>query len=337
MLNYMKVLCQIDGISGRENKVREFIISNLPKNCDYKTDNLGNLIVRKRGQKKPKSTVMLSAHMDEVGMIVTAIEEDGSLRFTSVGGVEPGVMLANRVRVNENIGVVGSKPIHMQSSEERERPAKEESLYIDIGTSTKEESEKLVSLGDSVCFLSEFRYIGKNLVKAKAIDDRFGCALLLKLLNEYDEYDLNCAFLVQEEVGLRGASAATFAIDPDIAVVFEATTAADLPEVSEQKKVCKLGDGPVIPFMDRATIYDKELFDLAGNLAKENEIQWQTKTVIAGGNDAGAIHSSKAGVKAISVSIPCRYIHSPSCMADVRDIEESYKLAKLLVSKVSKL
>ena len=334
MKKTLEKLCAIDGISGREGAVREKIISLLPKNCEYSVDALGNLIVRKCAKKSPKNKVMLSAHMDEVGMIITHIEQDGCLRFSRVGGIDPAVLVGRLVKVDGVSGVIGSKPIHLKSAQERKKPVSLDDLFIDIGASSAKQAENAVRLGDCVAFDGEFWQFGEGKVKAKAIDDRFGCAVLLELLKDDIEYDFTCAFLVQEEVGLRGAKAAAYAVNPDIAVIFEATTAADTPLSTADKKVCELGAGAVVPFMDNATIYDKELYDLAFSVATESNILCQTKTLISGGNDAGAISQSRGGVRTISISLPCRYLHSACCIADEDDMFAVLSLARKFLTKV---
>ena len=326
-----------DGVSGRENLVRETLISLLPSDCEYKIDALGNLIVKKHGKKCSKNKVMLSAHMDEVGMIVTFIESDGSLRFSTVGGIDPDVIVGSCVRVNNICGVIGSKPIHLKSAQERSKSISVDDLFIDIGASCKEQAEEQVNLGDVVTFDSGFLQFGQGKIKSKAIDDRFGCAILLELLRDDIEYGFTCAFLVQEEVGLRGAKPATYTINPDIALVFETTTAADTPLSSGKDKVCVLGNGAVVSFMDNATIYDSELYKLAFSTAKENNILCQTKTAIAGGNDAGAISQSGCGVKTISISLPCRYLHSACCVADEKDMDSVLNLAIEFLPKLFEL
>ena len=169
---------------------------------------------------------------------------------------------------------------------------------------------------------------------SKAIDDRAGCAILLHLLEQDAPYDFTAAFLVQEEVGLRGAKAAAYTVDPDFALVLEATTAADIAGAEEDAKVCCLGGGPVVSFMDRSTIYDKELYRMAFSLAEKNGISCQTKSRIAGGNDSGAIHVSRGGVRTLAISLPCRYLHSPSCLADLNDLDACTALLPLLVKSI---
>lgn len=336
MIELLKELCLINGISGDEEKVRDYIIEQIKDFCEYEIDNLGSIIAFKKGAKTPDKRIMVSAHMDEVGFIVNYINDDGSLEFTSVGGVDPSVVMGKRVSVGEKEinGVVGSAAVHNISKSDREKAPKLSSLCVDIGAKSREEASKLVRLGDSVYFESEFLRHGDNKIMSKAIDDRFGCAVMIKLLQSELEYDTYFTFVVQEEIGLRGARAAAYTVNPDVAVVIEATTASDIPSAEGEKKVCLLGNGPVVSFMDRATIYSKELYDLAFDTANKINVKCQTKTMIAGGNDAGAIHTSGGGVKTIAVSLPCRYIHSPSSVADVRDIEDSYRLIEEIIKRI---
>ncbi len=334
----LKDLCLINSVSGDEHTVREFIIERIKDVCEYYVDNLGNLICFKKGKNHAKK-LMICAHMDEVGFIVTSINNDGTLAFGEVGGIDPSVVIGRQVIVGEKglNGVVGSTAIHNLSKEEREKAPKIKSLYIDIGAESKEEAEKYVSLGDCVYFDSEYVRLGSSRIKSKAIDDRAGCAMMIQLLHESLEYDTHYVFNVQEEIGLRGSRVSAFAVQPDFAIVLEATTASDIDGVSGADKVCSLGCGPVVGFMDRSTVYDKELYRLAFDIAKEKNIPCQTKTRIAGGNDSGAIHLTGKGIRTIAVSVPCRYLHSPSCVIDFKDFENSYNLVKLLAKRIPQL
>lgn len=337
MKELLKELCLLNGVSGDEGTVREYIIEKIKDLCEYRTDNLGNLICLRRGAKTPEKKLMVCAHMDEVGMIVTSVRSDGTLTFGTVGGVDASVIIGRQVRVGKNLlsGVIGSTAIHNLSSEEREKAPKTDSLYIDIGATDKAEAEKYVKPGDCVYFDSEYVEFGTGKIKSKAIDDRAGCAMMIKLMQEEHEYDTYYVFNVQEEIGLRGSTVSAFSVQPDIAIVLEATTSADIDGVSGAKRVCSLGSGPVVSFMDRSTVYDKELYRLAFETAKELDIPVQTKTMIAGGNDSGAIHISGKGVRTTAVSVPCRYLHSPSCVIAYEDLENSYKLVKAMIKKVT--
>jgi endoglucanase len=338
MRELLKELCLINGVSGDEDRVREYISGKVGGYCDeMTTDNLGNLICFKKGRKSAKK-LMVCAHMDEVGFIITSINGDGTLAFDMVGGIDPSVVIGRQVTVGDGInGVVGATAVHNLSKEQRESAPTFSSLYIDIGAADKAEAEKHVRPGDCAYFDSEFTELGGGRIKSKAIDDRAGCAMMIKLMQEKLEYDTWFVFNVQEEIGLRGSRVSAFTVAPDFALVLESTTAGDIDGVIGAKRVCSVGKGAVVGFMDRSTIYDKELYRLAFDLAEKNGIPCQTKTMIAGGNDSGAIHISGKGVRTIALSLPCRYLHSPSSVIQWSDLEDSYKLVKLLVKEIPAL
>ncbi len=339
LFDTLKDLCMIDGPSGFEQEVAREICRRLDGKCQYTIDNLGNILAFKKGKETPKNKLMISAHMDEVGMIVTGALPDGMLRIGMVGGIDPRVVLGRPVTVGPKKikGVLGTKAMHMQTKEERSTAVPADKLYIDIGAKDKEDALSIVSLGDPVSFCASYQEFGEGFICSKAIDDRFGCAVLLTMIESELSYDTHFAFCVQEEVGLRGARAAAFTIAPDVAIVVETTTAADISGVEEHKQVCKLGDGPAVSFMDNATVYDRELYALAFDVARKNGIPCQTKTLVAGGNDAGAIHVSRGGVRTIAVSIPGRYLHSPSTVASKRDMEAAARLVPLLAAEAANL
>lgn len=335
----LKTLCELNGTSGREEAVREFLLAHLPKDASYTVDALGNLIVEKRGANRAKNKVMLASHMDEVGLIITYITEDGFLRFACVGGIDSRALFGKAVKVGEQgvSGVIGGKAVHQLTKDEKNTVPEAEDLLIDIGARTKAEAESLVSLGDNAYFDSEYIEFGDGFIKSKAIDDRAGNLIMLEMLQSDLPYDMTFCFTVQEEIGTRGAAAVTDTVAPDYAIVLESTTASDLPDVSGYRQVCKTGGGAVVGFMDRGTVYDKSLYDLAFRLAKENDIPCQTKTMVAGGNDASAIHKAAGGVKTVAVSVPCRYIHSASCVAKKEDIDSVARLARVLSETLATL
>ncbi len=332
MLDLIKDLCSLSGISGREDSVRDYIIEKIDGYAEYSVDALGNLLVFKKGRNPAKNKVMLDAHMDEVGMIVTGITSQGFIKFEKVGGINSKVIVGRSVRVGENAvnGVIGIKPIHLVDKDKEDAVPSADELYIDIGAKDKEEAQSVVSLGDAVWFNSDTVEFGNGFIKAKALDDRVGCAILIEMIRSELEYDAWFSFSVQEEIGTRGAQTAAFNIAPDYAIVVETTTAADISGVKDENRVCICGNGGAVSFMDRSTVYSKALFDRAFEIAKEKNILCQPKTLVAGGNDAGAIHKSRGGVKVLTVSVPCRYLHSPSCVIKYGDAEESLKLIKAL-------
>lgn len=337
MIPLIKNLCEVDGTSGREEKVRELIIKMLPSDAVYEIDGLGNLLVHKKGVKTPENKIMICAHMDEVALIVTYICDDGLLKFDAVGGISPAVLIGRTVRLEDGtVGTIGLKHIHLCSKKERESLPEIKDMYIDIGASSREESLKHVTLGEIAYFNSDFVEFGTDglRVKAKALDDRVGCALMLKLIGSDLPYDIDFAFTVQEEIGARGAFTATYAINPDIAIILETTTAGDICGVEKEKKACILGAGPVISYMDRGTVYDYNLYKTAMSIAEKNEILAQTKTLVAGGNDSQAVQRTGSGVKVMAVSVPCRYLHSPACVIDKRDLDMTEKLLQKLVEDI---
>lgn len=275
--------------------------------------------------------------MDEVGLIVTHVTDEGYLKFDFVGGVDRRVAIGKSVVLGDQAiqGIIGLKAIHLVSREERKKTPKTDSMYIDIGAKNKEEALKLVQPGTYGSFIGEPEAFGNGLLKAKAIDDRVGCAVMLALMKEELPMDVTFAFTAQEEVGTRGAFGAAFSVSPEIALVLETTTAADLPNVEEHRKVCAPGKGPVISYMDGGTIYDRGLFEDLRRLAEENQIPWQTKEYIAGGNDARSIQRSKAGVRVAAVSAAVRYLHAPASVGSVADFENMLKLARLFVADVA--
>lgn len=329
MLDLLKKLCLIDGTSGDEANVREFIINEIKDFCEYKVDNLGNIICFKKGANPTEKKIMLDAHTDEVGLIISSITEKGYLKFKTVGGIDTTALLFKKVKINNKVnGVIGGKPFHLLSSDDRKKAPKD--LYIDIGVKTREEALALVSLGDNAVVQSEFEILGEC-VKSKALDDRLGCAILIKLLKEFNEYDFYATFTVQEEVGLRGAKTSTFSLAPDFAIALESTTAADIAGSSPETVVCKQGNGPAISFMDNATVYDKVLYNAAIN----SGITCQPKAFVAGGNNAGSIHLSGSGVRTMAISAPCRYIHTSNSIVNISDIENMYKLTEYMLKNIA--
>ncbi len=323
----MKKLCLFRGPSGFEDEIREFIISEIKDFVDeYYVDNMGNLIVFKKGWERPKQKLMISAHMDEVGFIVNDITEGGLLKISAVGGFDARVLSGKAVTVGENAvhGVIGCKPIHLTEADERKNTPEIKDLHVDIGAASKEEALKAVAIGDMVCFDSEF-HADEHRIMSKAIDDRVGCYILIELIKTELPYDMYFTFVVQEEIGLRGAKAAAFTVEPDAAIVVEATTACDIPNAGECDKVCKMGEGAVISFRDRRTVYDKEFVRLAMKCGELAGVKTQLKLAVAGGNDAGAIHCSRGGVRTAAISFACRYLHSSMSIISTADVECVFK------------
>ena len=337
MLDTLKTLCYLSGASGSEDEVRDYILERvMPYSSEIITDSMGNLIITKKGKNQCGRRILICAHMDEVGIIITGIDDDGYLRFDFLGGIDRRVIIGKRVYIGKDRvpGVIGIKAYHLVSKEEEKSVPKREEMYIDIGLKSKDEVKELVSLGDAAVFDDSVLEFGDGYLKAKAIDDRVGCAAMIKLIESELPCDCTFAFTVQEEVGTRGAKIASARVKPDIAIVLEGTTAADLPEVPEGKRICSLGGGIVIPFMDKGTIYSRELYKTLTELADQNGIKWQTKTMIAGGTDASVVQRSGVGVDTIAISAPIRNIHSPASIAKISDFEVMPRLAMLLLDAI---
>ena len=330
-------LCGIDGVSGYENTVREFILNEFKKSTvpmDVQVDKMGNILVHLYGAEKPANTLQIDAHMDEVGFIITHINSDGTLRFATIGGIMDGMLFGHRVRIGDRLGLIGGKAMHLCKGDEGKKVPSADSMVIDIGCHSSEEAKQYVKIGDVGTFDAGLTWLNDNVYYGKAVDDRIGCLLLLELAMQQPAYDLWLTFTTQEEVGLRGAGVATEAIQPDYIVAIDATTAADVAGCSGADAVCKMGGGAVVSFADRATLYDPELYKRIIDLSSANQIPTQPKTQIAGGNNAGAMQRRLTGAYTATVSLPCRYIHSPTCMGTTADYDAMLQLVTLLAKEL---
>lgn len=344
-LKLIEKLTNASGVSGNESEVRNIIRQEIEKHVDeIRVDALGNLMAYKKPSKNnPSKTlpkVLLAAHMDEVGLMVTSIDKSGYLRFDKVGGIDNRVLLAKKILVGKDKipGIIGSKPIHLiWRKGEDKKVTPHSDLVIDIGATSQEDAQKFVSPGDYVMFDTKLEDWGK-ILKAKAFDDRIGCYLIIELLKGKYPFDLYAAFTTQEEVGLRGGTVAAYKANPDMAFILEGTGAGDMPQPNERDEslVPGLGLGPVITIMDRSVFCDKNLVKLLTDTAKANRISYQIKKPGIGGTDAGRIHLSKKGVPSVVLAIPSRYIHSPVCLSNKQDIENGYRLMKAVLIKIKK-
>ena len=350
-IELLRELCGRFGPSGCEGEVAEYIAKRIAPLCDsYCIDRMGNLLCLIRtgdSDASDRLRVMISAHMDEVGVMVTEICENGLLRFDTVGSINVPVLEGRAVTLGDEInrlpGLIASKAIHHVKREDRNKVTPRDQLYIDIGVSSREEAEKLVSIGTFGVFDSEFYRFGKDgaYVKAKALDDRMGCASMMIMMEELranpprNNLDLYFCFTVREEFGGAGARVAAQKLAPEISIVLESTTAADLPDVAESRQVAHLGRGVALSMMDRSTIYDRPLLELGLALAKERGIPAQIKQFVSGGNDSGVIHKSGTGVRAMALSVPTRYIHSASCVAALEDWRTQWELCGAILRQLS--
>lgn len=334
----LKELSEAFGVSGNEGDVRAVVLGAVREHVDeVKVDALGNVLAFKRGTGRQRMRVMLAAHMDEVGLMVVGYDNDGFLRVRSVGGIDPRVLPGTLLQVGpERIsGVIGVKPVHLLK-ENGDKVAKLEDLVVDIGAKSKDEAQKLAPLGTYVTFATRFCELGPT-VSGKAFDDRAGCAVLVELLRgERFRFDLHAAFTVQEEVGLRGARVAAYAIEPDCAFALEGTIADDIPRDKDVSHTTELGQGPAITVMDRSFIADRRLVRLLTSTAEELGIPYQIKQPGIGGTDAGAIHLTREGVPSVTVAVPCRYIHSPVALLSLDDFNNTVRLMRESLSRLTR-
>ncbi len=335
----LKELCEARGVSGDEGAVREVILTAVKERVDeHRVDALGNLICLRKARRPTREgiwprKVMVAAHMDEVGLIVTGFNNDGTIRFARVGGIDERVLLSKQVLIGADAvpGVIGYRPIHLIPRAERDRVADTSRAAIDIGATNKSSAERKVKLGDFVSFRTAFEVLdegGLRTVKGKAFDDRAGCAVLVELLSEDYAFDLYAAFTAQEEEGLRGAQVAAYAVHPDVAFALEGTICDDLPKKKDLSPVTEVGKGPVISFMDRSVVPDQRLVKLLVTTAQRLGIPYQFKRAVAGGTDAGAIHLAREGVPSAVVAVPARYIHAPVSLLSLQDFDRTVQLMR---------
>jgi endoglucanase len=336
----LKEICEIAGAPGFEKRVRDFVIDQVtPLVDEVKVDNLGNVIAIKKGVRNPDGKrVMIAAHMDEIGFIVTHIDENGFLRFHTLGGFDPKTLTAQRVIVHgkkDLVGVMGSKPIHVMSAEERTKLPKTTDFFIDLGMS-KTEVEKWITIGDPVTRDRELIEMG-DCVNCKSIDNRVAVFILIETLKRLENpaYDVYATFTVQEEVGLRGANVAAHSINPDFGIALDTTIAFDVPGAQAHEKVTELGKGTAIKIMDAMTICDYRMVEFMKQTATKSGILWQPEILTAGGTDtAGVQRMGKHGAIAGAISIPTRHLHQVIEMAHKQDIEGSIALLKACLEQI---
>lgn len=331
----LRELSDAFGVCGFEDEVRERIEDLISPYVDeVRTDPLGNLLARRKG--KGDFTLMLDAHMDEIGFMVKWIDEHGYLRFAPLGGWDPRILPSHRVEIltragEKRYGVIGSAPPHIVPEEERKRPIPIESLFIDVGASSREEATQMgLRIGDPLTIHYPFSELRPGYVSGKALDDRAGCAVLVETARRLAEARLEAnlvfAFVVGEEVGQRGARTAAYQVDPDVALSLEGTIGADMPGVPEENQPVRLGRGPAITVADRTIIVSRGIVEALEGTAEKASIPYQYKLPLYGGTDAGAIHVARGGILAGVVSVPCRFIHSPASTLLLEDLENTIRL-----------
>ncbi len=340
-LKLLKKICETPGAPGFEKKIREVVIKEIKPLCDsIDIDNMGNVVAFKKGKKNKK--VMVAAHMDEIGFIVTHIDDKGFVFFHTLGGFDPKTLTSQRVIIHgkkDVIGVMGSKPIHVMSPEERTKMPKTTDYFIDCGLS-KKDVEKYVSVGDAITREREFIELG-DCVNCKSLDNRVSVFVLIETLKKLKgksiPYDLYGVFTVQEEVGIRGANVSALKIQPDFGFGLDTTIAFDVPGAKPQEMVTKLGDGAAIKIMDSSTICDYRMVNYMKEVATKNKIKWQPEILPAGGTDTAGIQRMTAGGSISgAVSIPTRHIHQVIETIHKKDLEGAINLLTACVSALDK-
>lgn len=342
----LKELTEANGISGHESEVRHLIQRRMRSLGEVSHDKLGSIICRKAGQ-APEPKIMLAAHMDEIGFIVSHVTKDGFVRFSALGGWWDHVLLAQRVVIKTSkgdvIGVIGAKPPHLLSDEERSKLVEKKDMYIDIGATSREEVEKAgVSVGDPILPISSFAVLASGRAYlSKAFDDRAGCALLITAMQRMLKVNHpNTVFAVataQEEVGLRGATTSVRVVNPDVAIVLESTGVNDMPGPSEDvHQIVRLGRGPVVTFFRQDMIPNQGLRDLLVDTAKRWGIPVQIRAdgTVRGGTDGAAIHLHGSGVPTIVLSLPVRYVHSHGGILHRDDFDAATELLTRVIPEL---
>ncbi len=334
-IKLLEKLCNAMGVSGDESEVRRIVLEEVKPHADeVKVDALGSVLVRKKGRGKKPLRVLLDAHMDEVGFMIVADDGDGFFQFGIVGDIDKRYLLGKQVIVGKDHtpGVIGAKPIHMTTSQERRHAIDVESMRIDLGPEGK------AKVGDRATFATKVRRVGPSIL-SKAIDDRIGVAILIELLKHAPTHiELCLAFSVQEEIGRRGAKVAAYYFEPHLAIAVDSTPARDLPDYEGRENYTyntKLGLGPAIYMANSSAIDDPRLVKFLAQTAEKHNIPYQFRQPGGGGTDAGAIQKSRAGVPVVSVSVPHRYTHSPISVSRVEDWKNTLNLLYLALKEIN--
>ncbi|MBE7018499.1 MAG: M42 family metallopeptidase [Ruminococcaceae bacterium] len=325
----LKQLTALNGTSGYEDEVIDFITTLLTEHdIPYQKDPLGNMIVQTG---KTPNRITLFAHMDEVGFGVRGIRPDGMIKFAAIGGVTDGILFSTPVVIGKNKipGVIGNIPKHLQEKSS-DKETKIPDMMIDIGATSKEDAQSLVKIGDPIYWQSDFVQFGDGLIKAKALDDRVGVAVILGLLLT-KKYSFTAVFTTREEIGIMGAKMTIPVIAPEKAVVLEVTTCADMPGATEP--TTKMGEGVALSVLDGASVSDSAWNSFIWEIATAKNVPIQKKLTTKGGNDAGAVSYVSGGVPTATLSLPGRYIHSPANVISEADYDSMYRLAELLIKK----
>lgn len=331
----MKELSLTPGISGFEGEIANIITRELKDKVDnIETDSMGNIIATKKGDKKAP-TIMLAAHMDEIGLMVRYIDDKGFIKFSTIGGINDQMLMNQTVTIHSSkgediIGVIGSKPPHITKASEKNKVVKAEDMFIDIGATSKEDAEKILSIGDPITFNSWFEEFPNDLIMGKALDNRIGCYVMIEVLKRVNtKATVYGVGTVQEEVGLKGAKTSAFKLNPDIAIALDVTLSGDHPGIKPEEAPVVIGKGPAIILVDasgRGIITQKSIKDLLIEAGDKNELDYQLEVSDGGTTDGTAIHLTREGIPTGVLSVPTRYIHTPVSVASMKDIESTIQL-----------
>lgn len=341
-MEILKQLSEAFGPPNNETEVRKTLRNELDHYADsVREDTMGNVFFIKNGDQN-KPTIMLAAHMDEVSFMVTYIDEKGFIRFHTLGGITAHVMPGQRILLKGKKGIIpaiiGTKPPHIMTQEERNQLVSIDDLFMDVGAMNDDEvKQKGIDIGTVGVFDVKFVDLGNGYFRGKSFDDRAGCAVMANVFQELSDTDYNIAAVgtVQEEVGLRGARVAAWQVDPQYGLALEGTFAADVPGSKPHQMSAKLRSGPVVTIADRATLTHPKVLKTLVNVAEKNKIPFQFKKIPRGGTDAGAIHLIKAGIPSGTVAVPCRYIHGPASVLFEEDFLNAIILVKAFVAEIS--
>lgn len=338
VLALLERLSNACGLSGDEGEVRAILREALAgAACEIYTDTIGNLICRKGNG---PLRVMLDAHMDEVGLVVAGFDDTGLIRFKDSGGLDPRVVPGRSVLVGRGKlpGVIGTQAVHLLDKEQKEKVIPSKELFIDIGARSRDEAASVAPPGTPVYFATRFERMSDKVVKGKAFDDRAGCVVVAQALLErdYPELTIFGVFSVQEEVGLRGAQAAAYHLAPDLAVVIDGTSSADVPGIDPHQTVTNLGEGPAVSIVDGSIVMHGKIREQLVALAERNHVPYQFRRMTTAGTDAGGIFLQRTGIPACTVALPCRYMHGPASLASLDDLENAIRLAHLFLGSLDK-
>jgi len=339
--NLLKALTEVHGIPGYEHEVRALVRGYLEPLGEVEQDKIGSLICRLDGE-GPR--VMLAGHMDEIGFMVRHVTEEGFIKFLPLGGWWDQVLLGQRViiktRNGDLVGIIGAKPLHLLSADERKKVVERKDMYIDIGATSRAEVEEAgVRVGDPIVPDGQFvRLANGKTYLSKAFDDRIGCALMIEALQHFAKAPhpnvIYGVATVQEEVGLRGAGTSAEVVNPDVAIILEVDIAGDVPGIKDEESAIKLGGGPTVLFYDRSMIPNLRLRDLFINTAEELGIQLQFSAMEGGATDGGLIHRHKVGVPAIVLGVATRHIHSHGAIIHRKDYDDAVKLLNAVIGRL---